>query len=100
MNFLDEYVDQRTAPYLPNVSYSQTPGSPVTVLGGKVIEATQTFDLTYRWAMENDLVVTAGVENITDQDPSFARLELNYDPFTGNPLGRTFKLGIKKSFGG
>jgi iron complex outermembrane recepter protein len=39
------------------------------------------------------------VENLTDRDPSFARLELNYDPFTGDPIGRTFKFGIKKKFG-
>ena len=38
------------------------------------------------------------VQNITDEDPPFARLDLNYDPFTGNPLGRVIKVGFKKTF--
>jgi iron complex outermembrane receptor protein len=38
------------------------------------------------------------VFNILDEDPSEARLELSYDPFIGNPLGRTYKIGIKKTF--
>ncbi|WP_239805364.1 TonB-dependent receptor domain-containing protein, partial [Croceicoccus hydrothermalis] len=41
---------------------------------------------------------TAGVENILDEDPSAARLEYSYDPFIGNALGRTYKLGAKVTF--
>jgi iron complex outermembrane recepter protein len=100
MNFIDSYEDQRTAPFLPSQNYSQTLGTPASVTTGKTIDAWQSFDMTYRWAMENDLTVSFAIENITNKDPSFARLELNYDPFTGSPLGRTFKIGIKKAFGG
>jgi iron complex outermembrane receptor protein len=35
---------------------------------------------------------------VTDEEPPFARLDLNYDPFTHNPLGRTFKLGVVHKF--
>lgn len=38
------------------------------------------------------------VASCTDEDPGFARLDLNYDPFTANPLGRNFKVGIRKEF--
>lgn len=100
MNFIDEYEDQRTAPFSPSLNYSTVAGVTGSVTTGKTIEAWQSFDLTYRWAMENDLTFTFGVENIMDKDPSFARLELNYDPFTGSPLGRTYKIGLKKAFGG
>ena len=55
-------------------------------------------DLTYRWAMANDLTLSASVFNVLDEDPSGARLELSYDPFVGNPLGRSIKVGIKKKF--
>jgi len=41
----------------------------------------------------------ASVENLTDEDPPFVRLELAYDPFTANALGRVFKLGLTKRFG-
>ena len=36
--------------------------------------------------------------NIFDRDPPFARLDQNYDPFTGNPLGFTAKLGVTQKF--
>ena len=55
-------------------------------------------DLTYRWAMASDLTLSASVLNVFDEDPSGARLELSYDPFVGNPLGRSIKVGIKKKF--
>jgi hypothetical protein len=38
------------------------------------------------------------VNNIQDRDPPAAREELGYDPRIGNPLGRTFEVGIKKTF--
>ncbi|GBF57548.1 colicin I receptor [Candidatus Phycosocius bacilliformis] len=100
MNFIDEYEDQRTAPFAASLNYSATAGTTAVISSGKTIKGWQSFDLNYRWAMDNDLTFTFGIENILDRDPSFARLELNYDPFTGNPLGRTYKIGLKKAFGG
>jgi len=47
--------------------------------------------------MENT-TINLTVLNITDRDPSFARLDYSYDPFTGNPLGRQFKIGINQKF--
>jgi len=35
---------------------------------------------------------------VLDRNPYKARLVLNYDPFLGNPIGRSFKLGLKKTF--
>ncbi|WP_293902647.1 TonB-dependent receptor [Phenylobacterium sp.] len=65
---------------------------------GLRVHAFITHDLTYRWAMPNDLTLTASVLNVLDEDPSSARLELSYDPFVGNPLGRSVKVGVKKKF--
>jgi iron complex outermembrane recepter protein len=65
---------------------------------GLTVDNFITHDLTYRYAWRDDLILTASVFNILDEDPSEARLELSYDPFIGNPLGRTFKIGIKKTF--
>lgn len=39
-------------------------------------------------------MLRAGIENVFDRDPSAARLEAGYDPFTGNPYGRMYTLGI------
>lgn len=55
-------------------------------------------DATYRLKLPDDLTLTATVFNLFDQDPSGARLELSYDPFIGNPLGRTYKIGLTKRF--
>jgi len=41
---------------------------------------------------------TASVVNITDEEPPASRQEFGYDPRIGNPLGRTFEVGIRKSF--
>ena len=55
-------------------------------------------DLVYRINLWDDTTITASVLNVLDREPSKARLELSYDPFVGNPLGRTAKIGIKKTF--
>lgn len=56
-----------------------------------------TADLTYRFAVTDDLALTATVANTFDHDPPRAQEELGYDPWMGNPLGRTFEIGMKKS---
>jgi iron complex outermembrane recepter protein len=35
---------------------------------------------------------------VFDEDPPFARYDLSYDPYTANPLGRYFKIGVTKRF--
>jgi iron complex outermembrane receptor protein len=57
-----------------------------------------TTDFTYRLQLDGDLALTATVANMFDRDPPPAQEEFGYDPWTGNPLGRTFEIGVKKSF--
>ena len=45
-----------------------------------------------------DTTVTASVQNLLDTDPPFAESFYNYDLTNGNPLGRVFKLGVRKRF--
>jgi iron complex outermembrane receptor protein len=97
-NFVDDYTDQRAAPFAPSQSNSTTLGVLGTIPAGKVIDRQITHDLTYRADLPWETTFLFSIENITDQDPAFARLDLSYDPFTGNPLGRTFKVGLKKKF--
>lgn len=82
MNYLDGYTDQRTA-----------------VTGfGKQIHSSATYDLAYRALLPWNTTFVAAVDNILDSDPPFARLDLNYDPFTGNAIGRTVKVSVTKKF--
>jgi iron complex outermembrane receptor protein len=56
------------------------------------------YDFTYLFELSETLRLTATVGNILDKDPPASRQELGYDPRQGNPLGRTFELGVKKTF--
>ncbi len=50
------------------------------------------FEFNDRWS------ATLNVQNIFDEDPPFAVSNFNYDYTNGNPLGRTFEIGIKGRF--
>ncbi len=84
--FIDNYRDQRTALFLTNPN-------------GQIIQSFITHDIAWQQKLPWNSTFNLTVENVLDRDPPFARLELNYDPFTGDPIGRTFKFGIKKKFG-
>lgn len=67
---------------------------------GEKIDSQTTFDLFYNLQTQWDLDIGLSVVNITDEDPPFAAFDVNYDPYTHNPFGRTFKLSVTKRFGG
>ena len=46
----------------------------------------------------NELTLTGTVTNLFDQNPPFAREDYSYEPFIGNPLGRTYKIGFTSKF--
>ena len=63
------------------------------------IASHDTFDLHYNYNFNNDNTrIFASVYNFTDEDPPFARLDLSYDPYTHNPYGRMFKVGVQHRF--
>ena len=97
IRYIDAYEDQRVAPFTAGYA-RDTAGNPVTVSAGKTIDAQMIQDINYRVFLPWDTTLTASIANIFDKDPSFARLELGYDPFTGNPLGRVYKIGMTKKF--
>lgn len=95
--YIGEYEDQRTSLFTtPNLNFP-TPG--IILPQGQTIKAQVTYDGTVVFNLPYDSTLSFSVENILDSDPSFARLELNYDPFTGDAIGRTFKVGFTKRFG-
>jgi iron complex outermembrane receptor protein len=98
MNYIDSYTDQRTSPFPPNVVRDGS-GNVIPLSNlGKTISDQITFDATYRAQLPWDTTMVVSVNNIFDQDPSFARLDLGYDPFTGGALGRTVKVSVSKKF--
>ncbi len=95
--YIGEYEDQRTGLFTsPNLNWP-TPG--IVLPQGQTIKSFVSYDSTVVWSLPAQTTVSFSVENILDTKPPFARLELNYDPFTGDAIGRTFKIGINKRFG-
>ena len=93
LTFVDGAVDNR-AP----ISVQDTTGALRPVTFGQKVDDFYTLDLTYQTELPWGVVMTASAFNVFDRDPSGARLELSYDPFIGNPYGRTYKLGFRKRF--
>lgn len=95
--YIGEYEDQRTALFTaPNPNWP-VPG--IVLPQGQTIKSFVSYDATVVWQLPAETTVSFSVDNILDTKPPFARLELNYDPFTGDAIGRTFKIGITKRFG-
>lgn len=90
-NYISAYVDDRIAPFLPMATLGGQ-----ALLKGKKIKENIIVDAAYRVQLPWDASMTLRVQNIFDEDPSFARLAPGYDPFTGNPLGRTLKVIFTK----
>jgi outer membrane receptor protein involved in Fe transport len=87
MRHIDSYKDERSAASRGGV--------------GEKIDSQTTFDLFYNWqSTPLDLDIGLSVVNVTDEDPPFAAFDVNYDPYTHNPFGRTFKISFTKRFGG
>ena len=58
-----------------------------------------TVDLIYQYSGIDNLVLSASVINVNDQRPPEVRSDLNYDPFTHDPVGRSIKLGFSYKVG-
>jgi iron complex outermembrane receptor protein len=55
-------------------------------------------DLIVRYQLPNDFTITGSIQNLLDTDPAFVASQFNYDYTNGNPLGRTFKINLRKRF--
>lgn len=97
VNYMDGYEDGRENLFADG-AYRDGLNNPITVSAGRNIDSWLTANATYQLQLPDDLTVSVTVENITDEDPPFARLDLSYDPFTANALGRTIKVGLRKRF--
>jgi len=96
--FTSYRMDQHTARFQVNYISAVT-DERTGVQYGENGEDWITADLFYLFDVTDDLRLSASVVNIFDRDPPPAQVELGYDPRAGgNALGRTFEIGIKKTF--
>lgn len=100
MRHIGTYVDDRaiftlgSTTRVPGTTYDQG----ALILNGQKISAQNQFDLAYRVMLPKQTTLSLQVQNLLDKDPPFARAEMSYDPMTGNPLGRTFQVNVRKAF--
>ena len=89
----DQRYDTRTGPFAINNDLGG-----ISVLTGRDITKFVTADYNIQIKLPMDVVLTGTVTNIFDRDPPFAREDYDYEPFIGNPLGRTVKVGASVKF--
>ena len=59
------------------------------------IDSHVTADLHYSFTFNDERTrLFASVYNVTDEDPPLALLDLSYDPYTHDPFGVVFKVGV------
>ena len=97
-NFVTRYVDSYKD---ADPAYS-VPTNPLALFAPQLanIDDQVTFDLHYNTTSAEEFFVSFSVVNLTDEDPPQTATDLNYDPYTHNPFGRMFKLGVRYSLGG
>ncbi|WP_372916539.1 TonB-dependent receptor domain-containing protein [Sandarakinorhabdus sp.] len=65
---------------------------------GAVVKSFTQHDINIQYDLPFSGVKTQlqfGIDNFTNAAPPASRLELSYDPFIGNPLGRVFRFGLR-----
>ena len=58
------------------------------------IDSQTTVDLNYVYRGMENLVLSASIVNVSDEDPPSARGDMAYDPFTHSAFGRMIKVGF------
>jgi len=95
LNHVGAYTDQRgDEVFGPN----PTALAGASVTEGKRIGRWTTLDLAWNWQVESGTALSLALFNLTDEDPPFARLDQNFDPFTASPLGFTARAGVSQAF--
>jgi iron complex outermembrane receptor protein len=83
------------------IGCSGSPTNPIGPCNGWANRGSHTtYDVTYQVELPWQTVLTATIANFTDEEPPYVRSQYNYDYMNYSPLGRTFKIGIRKQFGG
>ncbi|MBV9747415.1 MAG: TonB-dependent receptor, partial [Acetobacteraceae bacterium] len=89
----DQRADTNSGPFALNNDLGG-----VVLTQGANIRRFVTADYNIQIQLPANVVLTGTVANLFDRDPPFAREDYNYEPFIGNPLGRTVKVGASVKF--
>jgi outer membrane receptor protein involved in Fe transport len=93
LRFVDGVEDDRDNPFVYDAN-----GDLVEITWGETVKDYYSNNLYVNWNGPWETRVGLSVINLLDEDPSKARHQLGYDPYIGDPLGRTFEFRITKGF--
>jgi iron complex outermembrane receptor protein len=88
IHYLDGMIDNRPSIFPPT--------SPNRF--GEKVEAYIPVDLIYRASLPWETTLTLGVINLFDRDPPASRQDFAYNTYTADPLGRVYRIGLRKRF--
>ncbi|MCP3730547.1 TonB-dependent receptor [Sphingomonas sp. MG17] len=91
----DQRFDTRAGPYAPDRTVS---AAGTSLLQGADIGDFISVDFNLQARLPWNVVLAATVFNIFNVDPPFAREDLNYEPFIGNPYGRMVRVSLSTEF--
>lgn len=80
-------------------SYQDRDSGVVSPASLRNIDAQWTHDIHYNLDLfDGNTRLALSVINVADEDPPQTSTDLNYDPYTHNPFGRMFKVGLTQRF--
>jgi iron complex outermembrane recepter protein len=80
------------------VTVVDSTGTAIPVTFGRKVSDYYTHNVHVNWQAPWDLQLSLSVVNVFNEDPPKVRHQLSYDPYIGDPLGRTWEFGIRKTF--
>ena len=81
---------------IPNVVGADGVARPITF--GAKVDDYYVHNLHFNWDAPWETQLSLSIVNIFDEDPPGVRHQLSYDPYIGDPLGRTWEIGLRKTF--
>jgi iron complex outermembrane receptor protein len=88
VHYLDGMIDNRPSIFPPTS----------TNRFAEKVDAYVPVDVIYRAALPWETTLTLGVINVFDSDPPASRQDFAYNTYTADPLGRVYRIGIRKRF--
>lgn len=98
IGYISGATDNRAPIFVQSGAGTASPGARIPITFGQQIGSWVASDFHMTYETPWDMTLSASVINAFDRDPPSARLEISYDPFIGNALGRVFQIGVRKRF--
>ncbi len=95
LRFVGGVDDDRDNPFVYDAN-----GDLVEITWGEKVKDYYSNNVYVNWNSPWNATFGLAIINLFDEDPSKARHQLGYDPYIGDPLGRTIELSLRVSFGG